>query len=155
MNLCGRSNHSLNGATVTCCERTSFLKKALPLSGKEMEYIESLIFTHFKTNTKTIGIFRVLVCCVLWKNQNLLSNKWARLTRDHRYLQTIYSISQLSGCSVISQNYDKLTFAEGPSLPTDQYPTDNARLGFKIPSSVTRLDNWLKFGQLFKAFSHT
>ena len=33
------------------------------------------LFTQIKTNTKTIGIYRVLGCCVLLKNQNLVSNE--------------------------------------------------------------------------------
>ena len=59
------------------------------------------IFTHFKTNTKSIGIYRVLRCCVLLKNQNIVKViKWARLT-SNPYISmkdacSIYSISLLS-----------------------------------------------------------
>ena len=70
------------------------------------------LFTNFKTNTTTIGIYRVLGCCALWKNQNILKvMKWARLTWDHRFLQTmhaLYSISlyfiSLSLCVILSEN---------------------------------------------------
>ena len=55
------------------------------------------LFTHFKTNTKTIGIYRLLECCVLLKNQNLVSNEMGQAilrpqisTNDVR---SIYSIS--------------------------------------------------------------
>ena len=40
---------------------------------REMEYIEPTpynIFTHFKTSTKSIGIYSVLRCCVLFKIKN-------------------------------------------------------------------------------------
>ena len=41
-------------------------------------------FSQFKTNTKSIDIYSVLRCCVLLKNQNLVSREWARLIRDHQ-----------------------------------------------------------------------
>ena len=33
------------------------------------------LFTHFKTNTKSIGIYRVLRCCVLLKHPNIVSHE--------------------------------------------------------------------------------
>ena len=45
-----------------------------------------ILFTHFKTNTKSIGISRVLRCCGLLKNQNLLRHEMASLTKAHRFL---------------------------------------------------------------------
>ena len=38
------------------------------------EHLRTL-FTQIKTNNKTIGIYRVLGCCMLYKNQNLVSNE--------------------------------------------------------------------------------
>ena len=41
------------------------------------------LFTQFKTNTKSINIYRVSRHCVLLKNQDIVKfMKWARLTRD-------------------------------------------------------------------------
>ena len=56
------------------------------------------LFTHFKTNTKSIGIYRGLRCCMLLKTQNIVKfMKWARLTRDQKIsvndVCSIYSIS--------------------------------------------------------------
>ena len=46
------------------------------------------LFTHFKTNTKSVDIYRMLrCCCELMKNQNILKiMKWGRPTRDLRFL---------------------------------------------------------------------
>ena len=44
---------------------------------REMDYIEPTsynTFTHFKTNAKSIDIYRVLGCCELLKNQNFVIN---------------------------------------------------------------------------------
>ena len=51
------------------------------------------LFTHFKTNTKTIGIYIVWGCCLLWKNENIVKvMKWAMLTWDHRFLQMMHAL---------------------------------------------------------------
>ena len=57
------------------------------------------LVTNFKSNTKTIGIYGILGCCVLWRNQNILRvMKWTRLTLDHRFLQTMRALHIPSLC---------------------------------------------------------
>ena len=56
------------------------------------------LFTHFKTNTKSIAIYRLARCCVLLKNQNIVNvMKWARQTRAQQISinngHSMYSIS--------------------------------------------------------------
>ena len=62
----------------------------------QREHLRTL-FTQIKTNTKTIGIYTVLGCCVLLKNQTLVSNEMGQAilrpqisTND---AHSIYSIS--------------------------------------------------------------
>ena len=51
------------------------------------------LFTHFKTNTKCLGIYRVLRCCA-FKNQNIVKvMKWARLLQTNRYALYIFRLS--------------------------------------------------------------
>ena len=49
------------------------------------------LLTHFKTNTKSISIYKVLRCCVLLKNQNIEKVvQWARLSIDFYKRYALY-----------------------------------------------------------------
>ena len=52
------------------------------VTSREMEFIERTSYNTFQTNTKSIGIYRLLRSCVLLNLNIVTVMKWARLTRD-------------------------------------------------------------------------
>ena len=67
--------------SIICLSTHSLIRRPCQSSnnyfGPERWSIESThpitLFTHFKTNTKSIAIYRVLRCCELLKNQNIVT----------------------------------------------------------------------------------
>ena len=66
----------------------------LPVT-REMEYIEYTsynIFTHFKTNTKSIAIYRVFRWYVLLENLNIVKVSWLDLLETNMHVLYIPSL---------------------------------------------------------------
>ena len=94
------------------------------------------VFTHFQTNTKSIGIYRVLRCCLLLKNQNLVSHE-----NGLGYLETIDFYKQ---CMLyIFPHYPSLDWLFQP-IPMTFFNESDCHSQLCIPiTSITALSHHL------------